>query len=608
MPRVVYEVIVMLLLVAVPLAGCVMFGGVRVWSGGILMFLVAVAGVLFAVRPLFCPELRSVKWPVGGIPLLLFLAYAAGRVWWAPVWYDAVFDVMRIASYVVAYWVWTGIGDRGGRWRIVLGIVIVAVTLLCWYALILHVRGACDVLMMQRPEQYGMRASATYMCPNHFANLLEIAGPLCMALLLSSAANGWLRILAIYGFVMCLPAVFLTQSRSGWVALFGGTTVTILLLAWRKSRRRFCMLLIVMPILAAALAGGLWAVSPVARERLQGAMLSSPDGAVQIRFVIWNDSLQMIREAPLFGHGGAVFRWIYPHYKTHDEQLWARYAHNEYLQVLTEYGSVGLALLLLAGGFVLFQAVRMALFSKRERTAALGSALCGALTGCLLHAVFDFNFHIFANVQLLVLLAGLAFSARDDGRQLASQSATTAGWPLVYGALVAGCLLLGVGSVRYVMSYHYMLKGDRLSLLLKNEQSAAAYRRAIDWMPLYGAPHIGLATLTKGRTFWERNQQKKAQLAAAALEEYDKALQLNPYDFQIQFGRSSVYGALNEHEQSMAALQQVLDFAPTEVFFLNHLGIRMRLAGRFDEARRLFERSLQLKSTPVAELNLRLLE
>ena len=86
-----------------------------------------------------------------------------------------------------------------------------------------------------------------------------------------------------------------------------------------------------------------------------------PIAALVLTYLLWfNESLLewVALGAPLWGHGLGSFNYLYPWYETaspfgleqfFNAQMWAVAAHNEYLQVLAELGTIGLAL---AGFFV----------------------------------------------------------------------------------------------------------------------------------------------------------------------------------------------------------------------------------------------------------------
>jgi O-antigen ligase len=84
------------------------------------------------------------------------------------------------------------------------------------------------------------------------------------------------------------------------------------------------------------------------------------------------------------------------------------YAHNDYLQLLTECGFVGLGLM----AWALVATLRH-LFSRFAshadwEVAAMGNSLIAGIVAFLLHSLVDFNMHIPANALIFCLLVSVA--------------------------------------------------------------------------------------------------------------------------------------------------------------------------------------------------------
>jgi len=316
----------------------------------------------------------------------------------------------------------------------------------------------------------------------------------------------------------------------------------------------------------------------------------------------------MIQDAPWWGHGGGVFRWLHPRYKTSGlQELWARYPHNEYLQLAAEYGIVGLLLVSLAVLVFLWKMLKTVFTAERERDATMAALALGALATGLAHAFFDFNFHVFANNMTLALVVGVAVSC------MTGEGEPNSGKVNIWKGIVycAGLFLIAVFvlaySLRLGVSYWYAWIGQRQSLLFQEEQAKTSYEQALCWMPEYWVPLLKEAEIYRGRSMWERDAKEREVLADQAHVLYDRALRLNPYETDIQYGKSQLYGMHGDRAAAIACLQEVLDVAPNEVFFLNQMGIQLRLAGRLDEAKAYFQRAMQLNPNEISAMNLRLI-
>ena len=140
-------------------------------------------------------------------------------------------------------------------------------SLLAWYAIIQHSRGSNMVLTMPRPEGYGMRASGTFVCPNHFAYLLELYLVMGVALIPMRSAGVGLRLIGGYTALLTLPVLLLSESRSAWIGAVAGVGLFILLLAGRRSLARLLISCVVFSLVVALTALALWSFSPTFKRR-----------------------------------------------------------------------------------------------------------------------------------------------------------------------------------------------------------------------------------------------------------------------------------------------------------------------------------------------------
>ncbi len=601
--RLVYDRTVLGLLLGPLLAGLVLFGAVRPWSAGGLMFCTFVALLLFCLRPFIAPDLRGLQLPPGSALIALGLGYAWLAGSWSVVPWESRLDALKLTSLAAACWIWTDLGARNGRWRFVYAVLIFAVALVAWYALIQHFHHSRMVLNLPRPAQYGLRASGTYMCPNHFANLLEMLVCLALALLFMPSAGWPLRLLAGYGLLMFLPNIFLSQSRSGWIGTALGVTVTCWMIAWKRSRRLFWCALVVLPLGVVALAVGLYVASPMVKTRVDQAR------AGDIRQRIWPDTLKVVAARPLLGHGPGTYRWTFFQYKSTDFQLWVNYAHNEYLQILAEYGVAGLAIFALLAIYWLVRLLLAFHRSDRERDPLLIAGLVGGGLANLAHAVFDFNFHVLANMDAFALLAGVTFAALHENGLLRARPLPRPGWAVVFGSGLALAALwawmaLRVGAADALLKVgevHRMMQQDARAL------SSLHWARRLDpgnWQPCLQLGHV-----YKTRAAWQVRPAARSAAAGDALAWYAQALARNPLDTEIYLGQSRAYAAQGDDAGALQALRAAVDLAPTDVLLLTQLGLRLRLTGDLPAARAVFARAAALDpGREAVQLNLQLLE
>ncbi len=261
--------------------------------------------------------------------------------------------------------------------------------------------------------------TGTYVNRNHFAGLLELALPLALlwafsiwrkgATRLERSFSAGLQSASLFVVGACLLAgMVASQSRMAFlstlVALGFVLFAVLVPPAFRSGRSRtwrwaipICVPLVLLVLLPThEMAGRLSAIAT--------------GGSTDNRMDIWNNTLQMLPSYRLTGSGlGTYERSMYA-FKTVAPTNTLDFAHNDYLQVLGEFGVPGA---LLVGGLFAWTFVRVlqVAFGRRgteHRELAVG--LAAALLAFSIHSLADFNLYIPANALAFAWLAGVALS------------------------------------------------------------------------------------------------------------------------------------------------------------------------------------------------------
>jgi len=123
----------------------------------------------------------------------------------------------------------------------------------------------------------------------------------------------------------------------------------------------------------------------------------------------WWDILRIWQDFPLFGTGLGTFANISSMYKTTAAQSLFTYAHNDYLQLLSEVGLTGFICLSLL--FILYFRRVLKMWLKRHNSYVVSLVLGGmaSIFGMLVYCLLDFNLHIPANALLFFVIMGLVY-------------------------------------------------------------------------------------------------------------------------------------------------------------------------------------------------------
>ena len=139
------------------------------------------------------------------------------------------------------------------------------------------------------------------------------------------------------------------------------------------------------------------------------------------RLDLWRAAIEQWKSQPLFGTGGGTYQFYGRQFRAERMQSDPVDAHNDYLELLGDYGLIGALLFLffflahLRHGwrtFVYLGPKRLAAGSLplSNRLALNIGALC-AIATYVVHSAVDFNLHIPANALLLAFVFGIVANA-----------------------------------------------------------------------------------------------------------------------------------------------------------------------------------------------------
>lgn len=273
-----------------------------------------------------------------------------------------------------------------------------------------------------------------YINRNHFAGYLEMVIPLVLATsfyraaklgkgrhtpLLQKLTNAWasrrfpeFTLYGLLGLVMT-ATLFATLSRGGIMGVLAGLLVFFGL---ARSRGRLKKRADLFAMLGAAL---LLMLVVAAWSRIEGRFEQLGEEQSLQRAWVWKDSLNIVRDFPLFGTGLGTFGDIYPKYQTHSSLILYDRAHNDYVEALTDLGTVGLLILTTMAAYygkIIYRA-----WKNRDKTyiKIMGAGGMASLAAMAVHSTMDFNLHIPANALLLTIIAGITYATvfHSDGER-----------------------------------------------------------------------------------------------------------------------------------------------------------------------------------------------
>ena len=406
-----------------------------------------------------------------------------------------------------------------------------------------------------RPSAEGV--SGLFWQWNNLAGLLAIMVPLFLGVGLYG--RGWRSRLPFLLLVIAgLLLSWLTKSRAGFAAAVCGVACCCALYIFLRIRRQgpgarvgaYAGLAALVLLVAGAVALAIPALSEQrGQESNLGNLMGSSSrlGLAGVAFDIWQQN-------PLFGNGSQSYRYLSIQHWDGGIPGWVNdpeLAHSEYLQVLCDYGLVGLVLLL---GFLVVILLGALLPVYRDDGGAHDSSLwrglqvggAAALVGGMLHGAFDFQTHLLPILMMAALVIGLIMPAGPPTRSLFARGG--------YAALVMVVVALSIIAVGK--------ESLRMTKWLNWEKSRQT------------SYEVGSGELPLLRTLVEESPHY------AVAEMYGR-LQLSAYTQTPEADRPEIVVRLAE---ARWALELALERHPEDARTLIVLALVLDLLGDFDEA------------------------
>ena len=549
----------------------VLVGGTR------LAFCLPIDCLLAAVGliSLFVVGGRPVAGRICVLSSAVFFGYVLLRARVSPVPYIARTDTFSVLGGLVVYFFTATIFTSAkGRIYLLVFLVIIAMAQVVIGAIQFRNGNNFMLIPFLQRFDYGRRASGFYVCPNHFAGLLEVLGIFCLSLACWSRWPVWAKILIGYAVCVCYAGLAFTGSRGGYVSasfsllVFALLTLIVLRRAgnaifWRSALAGAVVALIV----AAALFVGF------KNSRLLTSRAQTIVDPQNMRLDLWKAALAQWKTAPLVGTGSGTYLYYGRRFRTPQVQLDPIEVHNDYLHLLAEYGAVGGALLLfflgahLRWGWRAFQRLGPRRVAASLHLPSNGLALnlgsLGAVAALGVHSAFDFNLHIPANVLLMALVFGFL---ANPAIERAAGSENLSG-PFAPGRLILPilALALAVGCWRYLPAEVY---AEKARSALRDERHVEAMRWANQSLSLDQQNPEAWFYLGESRVRRAENVGSQAirdSFESAALGPFQHALALAPDDetFLIALGRA--YDSLGRYAEAEWMFGRALAWDPRSV-------------------------------------------
>ncbi len=351
-----------------------------------------------------------------GWMLVPFIVYAAANaIWVSPVPWLAWRDWLGWAHLCVTFWVAVNLLPLPGPRKLILGTVlglgVVAVILASYQRFV-----APDWLMLGRTQadQFIGRASGPFGIPNSLAAFLLLLIPPMLTLTWQSGASAIQRIVGGYLALVFLFGLGLTISRGAWLFL------ALALTMWPLFVRRHSWpvrLTLSVTAFTALLMIGFMVYQNVPRVRQRFDTMARQQGEVS-RPILWNGAVRLFSTAPVVGTGAGSYNVLFEEHRPPGFKEEPEWAHNDYLNTLSDLGAAGFLLFFGAIGWIVRRAAKQPVRPLYEEppwgwdASSVTSGLVVGLVAFGLALAIDFHLKIPALGMLAVVVGAEGLTRR----------------------------------------------------------------------------------------------------------------------------------------------------------------------------------------------------
>jgi O-antigen ligase len=273
--------------------------------------------------------------------------------------------------------------------------------------------------------------AGTFISRNYFAGYLLMVIPLSIGFLLSREEfqsfrfRGWRNwlpslhgktLLIGFGAMVMILSLFFSASRMGITSLLFSFILIVILLRsvhGEKKMSRVPILILVLALFWAA-----WIGLDVTINRFFEVTES-----FEARWTMWMNTFRIVKDFPLLGSGLGTFAQVFPRYRTFHVIGLASHAENDFLQLASEAGLIGMGLLLILFVSFFYKALSgIRSISRGDPGRYIGIGGLVGILALMLHSTVEANIQIPANSFLYTFLFGLILRLPDSSHRESAHS------------------------------------------------------------------------------------------------------------------------------------------------------------------------------------------
>jgi len=552
---------------------------------------------------------EKIAWSKTGldIPVLLYLLFGSlSLIWSVNIYHSITALPFFLAGPIMCYIITQSIKEQRFIDRL-LFIVIIMGTLMGAYGIFQYFGIDFEFWTgnVGRGQVFGLFGNV-----NYFAEFLIL--PLSLSIgLLFTYRKAYNRFLLFFAVIIMGAALFLTFTRGSYLAI--ALTIPVLLFVFLKSttekaeKKYYKKLLLYFLLLIIIGLSIIYIPHPFNRKNTPLGQLRSrvtissltSGSSILRRVAIWKFTWMMIEDNLLLGSGLGTYDYLSLKYQAEffaEDNNRDRYphgfavqTHNEYLQMWSELGIIGL-LFFLGILFIYYRNVLYYIHQVNDKQKALIISLAGGVTAILIDAIFGFPLQLAASLSLFWIFIGLTFAqihilkiSQEPEAENDIDNTVTAR-PLSLSLIVlkvilsfviiAGMIALSLLLIRPFMARVYWYHGNKQIIKGNFNEAVEIYEKGLKWYPWQGEMYFDIGNILTNK-----------RINTLALEYYQKAEKYVDHH-NLPHYIANLYLKRREVGKAIPYLEKAIKYKPDKE---DMLPLQLRLGNIYLEIRKFKE-------------------
>ncbi len=349
------------------------------------------------------------------LPMFLFLLIAFVSLFFTVYFFATLTELYKVVLYVMLFYIVLNSVTKDTLFEVSIDVILLLsfalslLGLLAFFQQRFNLQGAFFMYLKDLGLMEGSNISSTLQYSNTFGAFLILPIFLSFSKLLEENAL-YKKVIYIFLTLVFLVTFLLTQSRGSLITFFIALILFLTLLRKRELKISFYYFAVVLVVFL-----GVFFIKKdfflqnfnAFIYKVKDLLLFLKGGSnrsLSSRLYMIKDSLNILKDYPIFGTGSGTYQYIYTKYRS--IYFFSKFPHSIFFQILDEQGIVGGIVFLFLIGFLFVKGLKIV---KSHYLPQL-SGLFAGIVGVLLHALVDFDWSLMFMPMLSFFVFGLVFS------------------------------------------------------------------------------------------------------------------------------------------------------------------------------------------------------